>query len=167
MSVLTAFVCIEESCVDRQDTTWFRKGSNFPKTGQVIIQNYKCADLVSAVAYFGEVSALILKSYLKEVMLWGMQRKTSHLRALSRLVLRSRWSRLLHKGKWDKRQQDRKRQQSHLQEVKHCSTWAGQVQWRSPRSAKSKSSDKTMVVRHIWGQAGHEVNNLDLDQWGT
>lgn len=94
-----AFVCIEESRVGRQDRTQFRKGSNFPKTCQILIQSCKCADPVSAVAYFEETSALILKFYLKEVMLWGMQRKTSYLTELSRLVLRSSRSRLLHKGK--------------------------------------------------------------------
>lgn len=43
------------------------KGSNFPKTSQIAIQSCKCADPISAVAYFGETSALILKFYLKKL----------------------------------------------------------------------------------------------------
>lgn len=99
MPVLLAFACIEESHIDSQDRTYLRKGSNFPQTGQVVIQSYKCADPVLAVAYFGETSALILKFYLKEVILWGIQRKTSYLTELSRLALRSSSSRLLNREK--------------------------------------------------------------------
>lgn len=69
-------------------------------------------------------------------MLWGMQRKISHLTERSRPVLRSR-SKLLHKGKWTKSQQDRQRQQPCLRESKHCSAQVGQFWWWSLGSTKS------------------------------
>lgn len=71
------------------------KGVTSPKMGKAIIKSCKCADPILAVAYFGETS---LKFYM-EVMLSGMQRKTSHLIELSRQALRSSRSEQLHKGK--------------------------------------------------------------------